>query len=450
MSALNFINPARIETPTQAVQVPAADFFDVVSASFESTSDNYIVGAKSRLVGNFTKDRDDKYINLTGREIYNDAMRLVKDQEAIYNPKTGILNKEHPMMVDAVNRLITEIRDEGFFGDEVLNNSFEIEKQAQERARASLEAYNKTAVGAGEGLSTTAASLLGGVGASFMDPINLATLPIGASAGYGLFKTVLFEAGLNAGVEAASQPIVAEWQNEIGNQYGFTEAAENVAIAALFGGGVGALTKGAQLSYTHFFDQASRELRAIKELDASLSAKILERETHIDQSNVSRIVKDDVQVEYSRNRASMDEVNQALIDGRKIEPDNIKVRDEEILEMDPNKVEPAMRSTVQRYQEPPAPEGKLTQPEDINEALDFDEPLQANLKNQQELENIFDAEDSIKREADEFENLKSIRVGEEDVKVLGDTDGDDFTLAQLKEQFKADDDYLEALRVCGL
>ena len=454
MGTLDFIDKQQLDLGTEIAQQPSTDFFDVVSASFESTTDNYIVGAGSRLNANFTSDRDKKYKSLTGRDIYNDALRFIDDKESVYNPRTGTLNKDSQQMREAVDKLIVEGRNNNIFGEEVVDTYLEINEKSKDKARASLDAYNKTSQGASE-TASTAGGLVGGLGASFIDPLNIATLPFGAGVSRGVLKTIFLEAGLNAGIEAASQPFVAQWQNEIGNEYGFTEAAENVAIAALFGGSIGGLTKGAQKSYAHFFSETSVKLKELGETEGALSAQVMERKAHLDQSDLTRITDDEIDINYKRHEDSMIEANDAILNERKINPENIKIADDEIMAIKPDKVEPAMRSTVERFQEPeqlplPMQEKQLDQAE-VHDVFEFNnEPIEANLKAQEELENLYNSQETVQRELEAFEEIEPIKVNDTEVKILGDTDADDLTINEINESIKADKEYIEALRVCGM
>jgi len=93
--------------------------------------------------------------------------------------------------------------------------------------------------------SRNVGGLIGGVGAEFLDPINIATLPAGAPARVGLLGTMLIEAGVNAAIEAADTPnrnAIAERLGQEGNT-----VLENAALGALFGGAFAGVIKGAGL-----------------------------------------------------------------------------------------------------------------------------------------------------------------------------------------------------------
>lgn len=93
------------------------------------------------------------------------------------------------------------------------------------------------------------AVLAGGFAGSLRDPLNVASLFLGAgsaarTAGGRILSVALKEAAINAGVELAAQPIVQDWRKQNGLDSGFLQAAENVALAAAFGGAFGAAGRG--------------------------------------------------------------------------------------------------------------------------------------------------------------------------------------------------------------
>ena len=78
----------------------------------------------------------------------------------------------------------------------------------------------------------------GMIGASVVDPPNLASMFIGAGAASNLLRTIMVEAALGAAVELASQPGIAAWKRELGVEFTAGEAVGNVVGGAV-GGGIG-------------------------------------------------------------------------------------------------------------------------------------------------------------------------------------------------------------------
>lgn len=95
--------------------------------------------------------------------------------------------------------------------------------------------------------SSVAGNILGGVGAAFTDPIT-----VGAGVAGGLvfraktaLQLIMIEGAIGAGTELAVQPIITDWQKEIGNEYGLGDALTNVAFAGVASAGLAGITSGA-------------------------------------------------------------------------------------------------------------------------------------------------------------------------------------------------------------
>lgn len=93
-------------------------------------------------------------------------------------------------------------------------------------------------------------ALAGGFHGAFHDPAQIAATIAGGGAGTG--KTIaarigsvfLREAAINAGVEAGIQIVASQHRRDAGLEYGVGDFAENVGIAAIFGGTFGGLFQG--------------------------------------------------------------------------------------------------------------------------------------------------------------------------------------------------------------
>jgi hypothetical protein len=187
----------------------------------------------------------------------------------------------------------------------------ELREEKRNRARAATETYQDIASRATP-TSAIAGSLVGGFGAAFTDPINIATLPFGATAGMGILKAVKTEALLNAAVEAAEIPLVASWQKELGYKYGVGDAALDVGTAGVAGGAFAGIIRGAK-PVVDFFkkgaDAAGRyvgsksqpilqKIADSEKLPSSVreAASYMSRVAHIDENNpIVRDIKEDVE-----------------------------------------------------------------------------------------------------------------------------------------------------------
>lgn len=82
-------------------------------------------------------------------------------------------------------------------------------------------------------------ALIGGAGASFTDPVNIMTLPVGG-ASKSVLTAAASEAGINALLEAANLPFESAWRNELGlDELTLEEAGTRIAAGGLFGGLIG-------------------------------------------------------------------------------------------------------------------------------------------------------------------------------------------------------------------
>jgi hypothetical protein len=122
-------------------------------------------------------------------------------------------------------------------------------KTREEFEAAILQAANDT-LAAAEDINSRATALghvgyfLGAIGGAFTDPVNIISLPIGAgrALGQGIARVMAKEALINMGVEAASQPAIAENYAALERDFTAGNAAFNIATAgagaALIRGGI--------------------------------------------------------------------------------------------------------------------------------------------------------------------------------------------------------------------
>ena len=90
------------------------------------------------------------------------------------------------------------------------------------------------------------ADFLGSAVGAIEDPVVLATLPFGASAGAGILRTALTEAGISMAVDAPIQfGAVSETKEVLGVEFGVADAASNILMTGALAGGAGAAVAGA-------------------------------------------------------------------------------------------------------------------------------------------------------------------------------------------------------------
>jgi len=121
-------------------------------------------------------------------------------------------------------------------------------EKAKERERVEADLNSRA------GLGAKAAGFVGAVGGSLTDPINQITLPLG-----GASKTVLGAAAkgaaINAGIETALQPFVQSNRENLGLEAGFDQAVDNIALAGVGGGVLGAGGKGLEIGASAIADR---------------------------------------------------------------------------------------------------------------------------------------------------------------------------------------------------
>jgi hypothetical protein len=145
------------------------------------------------------------------------------------------------------NKAAGELRTATPDGAERYFTAEEIERQADQRAVSARERANQAADVASGDLGPALAGMAGGMGAMLADPVQMATLPLGAPQAWlagGLARRVLVngvsEAAINAAVQAGVQYGAV---NPYAREAGFEpDPLEAVLLAGLLGGGFGAAT----------------------------------------------------------------------------------------------------------------------------------------------------------------------------------------------------------------
>jgi hypothetical protein len=89
---------------------------------------------------------------------------------------------------------------------------------------------------------SVSAAILGGVGASIFDPVNVATLPFGGGS-KTVGQAILREGIINGGIELIQQVPLAQSRERMGEELTAKEAAINVAAGTIFGGVLGGAGK---------------------------------------------------------------------------------------------------------------------------------------------------------------------------------------------------------------
>ena len=126
---------------------------------------------------------------------------------------------------------------------------------------------NQDTVRRAKGASGVAASLIGGIGGSFTDPLNIATLPLGGGAAKSIGGVMAREALINGAVEAVEQPFVAMRRNELGETLTLRDAVENVGLAAIGSAVLGGAIDGTSKAIDALLPRDVKIARAMNKAD---------------------------------------------------------------------------------------------------------------------------------------------------------------------------------------
>ena len=456
MSALDLINPNSVlitDEPGSGFQ--STDFGDVTGAAFDATMDNFRSNSENSLINEKTEERDRAYKDKFGRDLYADAMKSTTPSDSLMNQKSGLLKKNHPDVIAAIDKYLLS---SGITSSGTIDNSEGIRSRAHEQARKSLAKQQEVMAGAGASAQLFG-GLVGGFGATAFDPVNVALLPFGAGAARGILKTALIEAGINMGGELLTQPIVAKWQHEVGNKYGFSDMATNVAMAGIFGGVIGGGARAIQLKLSgelpgsgmEMFGDLKEKFTKLDLPEEAAAATYMERTAHFDQAeviNYSRRSNLEVRDPNAHTRA-LEETNAALNEGRPIRDSEIKLTEEDIRAMDRSLAEPSFKSTVDKFAE--KIDFKPPNRAPMNPVLENEKQPTPTLEKQKEIEEQYNSPEVIAKEEADFKEL--LEKGEEGALEAELTDGEIAAIKTAKEyadEIDADKEFIRSIGTCSI
>lgn len=343
MSALIFNDDKDIRRPTEIAEAPATTFVDVMKASFTDRFLNETSVSKDWALQGGYDDRAKTYKSLTGRELKDDAFEGLPPQNRPINLESAAYDSDEQLKLIDQHILKMKTQDPEKFGS--LETNDQILEKVKAKAQGARQDLQKTLAGADQRpfvpltniSKSDIAGFAGSMGAEFTDPVNIATMPLGAARGMKILKAAATEAGVNMGAELARQPEIVEWQKQLGHEYGFGDAATNVGFAGIFGfgfGGAGAAIGGPPKvkSGAEFF--SALEAKAI---DAGAPKEILDvikqqaREAHLRESNPFYDMPD---LDAGGHQKSLKEVDAAIREGRPIKTENLGVTPEDFKKID--------------------------------------------------------------------------------------------------------------------
>lgn len=239
MGVADLIDSGNVIDKFDPVTRDESGLMEVTGLGIRNALDNFHTFSAGRLKGNELDEQQRMIEERTGSGLYD----LIGEDARGDDVKR----------FERVDALLSERKDD-FLG---VPNSVEVIERAREKSRLSTQDFQE-AIANTSGFKGVTGGLVGSFAGAIVDPVNLALLPLGAGAGKTVLQTVMIEAGINAGAEALTQPTIAAWQREIGNEYGFTDALANVGFAAVLGGGFAGVVKGAKPTASAAFEYISK------------------------------------------------------------------------------------------------------------------------------------------------------------------------------------------------
>ena len=311
-----------------------------IEAGMNSQIDNYNITSKQQVWTGLKADRDRAYEKLTGKKLSPtlDPEYKAPTDKGFFDllieadPTRGAAIAQDNQMrqleneINAQNNALKLLKSQNPELYKDIKTDEELEGEAAKQARQSLRKAQELSA-ATPWLKGVGGQFLGSMIGTFADPVNIASVMIGASASTSIGKAILTEAGINAGVEAVSQPFVAQWQREIGNDYGFKDAMANVGIAAAFGGGLTAVFRGARPTASAAFRNLS-DVKALPKRTRTALKNVADF-VHVKESNpygkTPNIRKDFDHVESLKN------VEKRALNNEPISVNDIKITEAEFL-----------------------------------------------------------------------------------------------------------------------
>lgn len=194
----------------------------------------------------------------------------------------------HPDQVDVIRP-----------GRPIREDALAVTRGAETEFNAAMAEADRLSMG-----SRFANVLGGGIAGMARDPLQVSTLLLGAgpsaarSVGGRILQTMLTEAAINGGVEAAVQASSQGWRREAGVENGLGPALQQVGLAAAFGGGFGGLVAGGgevfrALGRAAPTDAMERIAAGAPEAgDFQAVAEALQRPMHSSETRVARLVEE--------------------------------------------------------------------------------------------------------------------------------------------------------------
>lgn len=309
MSALDILTPQNQNTGI-ADYVPTT-FSENVGAAFGDTMFRSRANVAPYAIDNTSfRARDEKIRERFGVADPFDLIDKKAIEEKYSNPtiegRIAMLNEKQ----DALDNFIKQNREDPRL--QGIKTRDEIEEFTKTVARQARREFEETQSRAGP-VTGFAGALAGGIAGAFTDPINLATLPLGAGASMGTIRAMGAEAIANMAIEAIEAPLVYKWQNELGFKYGAGEVTADILTAGIGGAAFTGIVRGAGHGLRAAGSKSMRVLDTIAERAAPEQREALKyqsRVAHIDETiPIERpIQREDIRVQ----RETVQELQNAI------------------------------------------------------------------------------------------------------------------------------------------
>lgn len=237
----SLIRQNEVATGLAPVTYDYTSTWDVATSAWQNQVDNFNFTSSDNLKYDARKEQVAKYEQLSGKSLSSFGSAI-----------DGDINKAWEM----IDKDILQKRNEGVLGWDQVPTSDEVMEQAREKARQAGVDFQDTVARAAPDAYPTIGSIAGSIAGWMSDPVQagvaIATAPLtgGGSLAAPTFaaraawvgRAALAEAGVSAATEIPLQFAIKDWQQEIGNEYGFGDVVESIALAgaggAIVSGGV--------------------------------------------------------------------------------------------------------------------------------------------------------------------------------------------------------------------
>ena len=405
MSIGGLINRDNFSYAYKPITRDSANIVETTGLAVDNALSNFNTFSASNMKNAELDARENMIFEKTGK-----SLRDIIGEEKYNNPIARL---------EETDKLINENQGGVYTG---VPTSARVLENARERANLSSARFQEAMENTS--LSGKVGGFIGSLGGAAVDPLNIAvtvaTIPLGGAGGASILRTVALEAGVNASAELAAQPAISSWQRELGQEYGFTEMAQNVGMAALIGGGFAWVMRGARPAASAVFEKLSTNELLPK--SARLKLQDLADYAHVkDSSPFIRKSGED----FDTHLENLDNVSRGFENGKNIDQIPIRATGDVL-----DQFKDASSGAVNTRK----PGGGDDLLPDQNISLNTETLSDAEIRSQKRLEL-----DTIAREAEAEPNF---RVELED--------GQTVSLRQIKQNVDEANALVEAINVCGV